>query len=371
MASRRGHEDDDGGLDALLDTMTNVVGILVLVLIVTQLSIADVVDRIITESKVEPEDVRKLTQQLIEKTKEENELRTILIDPLNIDAAKQREELVKKKELLQRRKKLLAEKKKQQNEFAIKIETDRKQAEANKKAIADTDKQRNELQSLIATSLEKKASLEALLDNTPKVAPPADVEVTIPNPRPAPAGIQQALVVCVGNQLYPVNIDFFRKSAEQKAKAIITRFNLARDPQAGIDPEKFKQHYERLKDQDEFFDVEYYVSGDRYPRIRLIPPQAGRASAKELVNPRSRIRSKWLSQLDVKKYYASFQVLPDSYEIYMTARRLFSNAGMPAGWEPQAENWVLTSWIPGGIELGPPREKPPPPPPGKPANVID
>ncbi len=375
MASRRGRDDDDGGLDALLDTMTNVVGILVLVLIVTQMSVADVVDKIMTESKVEPEDVQKVTQQLIEKKNEENELRKVLIDPLNIDAKKQREELAKKKELLERRKKLLAEKKKQQNEFAMKIETDRKQAEENKKIIADTEKKRNELQTLITASLEKKASLEAMLDKTPKVAAPADVQVTIPNPRPAPPGIRQALVLCVDNELYPVNIEYFRKAAEQKAKAIIARFQLARDPKTGIDPEKFKQHYERLKDQDEFFDVEYFVADNRYPRIRLIPRAGRGASGKELVNPRSRIRTKWLSQLDVKKYYASFHVLPDSYEIYMTARRLFSEAGMLAGWQPEDQNWILTSWVPGGIELGPPRPKPPPPPPGtpppKPANVID
>ena len=36
MKRTRGTDEDDGGLDSLLDTMTNVVGILVLVLIVTQ-----------------------------------------------------------------------------------------------------------------------------------------------------------------------------------------------------------------------------------------------------------------------------------------------------------------------------------------------
>ena len=35
MKPPRGTDEDDGGLDSLLDTMTNVVGILVLVLIVT------------------------------------------------------------------------------------------------------------------------------------------------------------------------------------------------------------------------------------------------------------------------------------------------------------------------------------------------
>ena len=44
-------EDDGDGLDSLLDTMTNVVGILVMVLIATQLGVKDAVDRIAQSEK--------------------------------------------------------------------------------------------------------------------------------------------------------------------------------------------------------------------------------------------------------------------------------------------------------------------------------
>ena len=50
MKIRRQQPDDDGGLDSLLDTMTNVVGILVLVLIVTQLGVSDKVASITEKS---------------------------------------------------------------------------------------------------------------------------------------------------------------------------------------------------------------------------------------------------------------------------------------------------------------------------------
>ena len=63
MKPSRGNDEDDGGLDSLLDTMTNVVGILVLVLIVTQMSVAEVVTRITTENKVDEESVN-LTNSL-------------------------------------------------------------------------------------------------------------------------------------------------------------------------------------------------------------------------------------------------------------------------------------------------------------------
>lgn len=374
MRARRDDDEDDGGLDSLLDTMTNVVGILVLVLIVTQMSVADVVSKITSENQIDAEDMEKLNQQLVQMKTEENDLEKILVDPLSIDADRQQEELAKKRELLERRKKLLEQKKKEKNQYAMKIVQDRKLADQNKKKIADTETKRKELQTLITSSLEKKAKLEAMLDKTPKTKAPADIEVSIPNPRPAPDGAKEFLVICTENRLYPVNIEYFRKAAQEKAKAIIVRFNLNRDPAKGIDPAKFKQYYERLKEQDDFFDVEHYVQGDRSPRIRLIPREGRGATDKELLNPRSRIRTKWLSAVDPTKYYARFQVLPDSYDVYVTARRFFGDSGMLAGWQPLPQSYVLTSWVPGGIELGPPREKPKPKTPAAPpkkANVID
>ncbi|QEG41017.1 hypothetical protein [Roseimaritima ulvae] len=376
MARRAPSEDDDGGLDSLLDTMTNVVGILVLVLIVTQMSVAEVVTRVTSESDIDEEKVAELEQQLLTKKKEAYELSRILVDPLDIDAEAQREELRKSKELLARRQKQIADSKKQMNEYAMKIESDREMAEKAATEIANTKQQREQMQTLIATSLEQKAKLEAMLDQTPKRQVAADVEVSIPNPRPAPPGSKEASFVCSGNQVFPVNAEVFRKRAEVKAKAIIQRLGLDRDPKAGIDPEKFTPLYEKLKDQDNFFDVEYYVQGKTWPRIRLTPREGRGATESMLATPRSRFRRDLLSQLDATKYYGRFYVLPDSFDVYVAARSVFSQQGILAGWEPQNEDWLYTTHITGGIRLGPP---PPPPknppdpnaPKPKPASVID
>lgn len=377
MKPSRGNDEDDGGLDSLLDTMTNVVGILVLVLIVTQMSVAEVVTRITTENKVDEESVAELNQQLeIERT-ELRDLEKILVNPIDIDEEKLRQELQLNKDLLARKKELLAEKKKEKNEFAIKIQKDEELAKKNQKMVADNEAKRKELETLISNSLEKKATLAAQLDKTPRVKAPADIKISIPNPRPAPPGSKQLMIICSGNRIYPVDIEAFRKDAELKAKTIVNRFNLNRDPAKGIDPEKFTQQYEKLKNPADYFDVEYYVQGNRWPRFRLIPRENRGAIGKELVNPRSRLR-RWFNGVDFNKYYARFYVLPDSFDVYVLARRFFSNNKILAGWDPQTENWTLTSHVPGGIELGPPRPKPPPPPPGskppakpKPPNLID
>ena len=371
---------DDDGLDSLLDTMTNVVGILVLVLIVAQMGVADVVSRVVSETQIDQDMLDAAIVDLQDKSQEKQELQRILYEPLTIDIDQQREELARKKELLERRKQLLAEKRQEQNQYALKIEQDKKQAEENKKAIAESAEQRETLEKLITTSLEQKAQLEAMIEATPQTKVAADIEISIPNPRPALKGATQLLLLCVNNQLYPANVEKFRESAEVKAKELIYRYKLLRNPAQGIDPKEFGKRFERLKDQDEFFDIEYFVHEGRQARLRFVPRADRGASMKEVANRRSRIYKKWLSGIDPNKYYARFYVLPDSYEIYTAVRRAFSEANVLAGWVPQHQNWVYTTTVP-GIVLGPPPKPTPPPktppadaPPKKPApppNVID
>ena len=117
MKPTRSTDEDDGGLDSLLDTMTNVVGILVLVLIVTQMSVADVVTRITTENQIDEEAVEQLNQQLEVEQSELRDLEKILVNPIEIDEDKLRQELELNKDLLARKKALLEQRKKEKNEF--------------------------------------------------------------------------------------------------------------------------------------------------------------------------------------------------------------------------------------------------------------
>lgn len=366
--------EEDGGLDSLLDTMTNVVGILVLVLIVTQISVAEVVSRITVENIIAPEQVEELKELLQEKQREQDDLERILVDPLDVDAERQLEELEKKKELLERRKRLLAAKQKEQNEYAMKLEQDRETALKNRAEIEETESTRMELTQRITTMATRKAELEARLETTPNVKPPPAIEITIPDPRPAPTGMQPLLFVCSGNSLYPLNVAFFRKRAETRAKVIVARLGLDRDPKAGINPEVFARAFERLKDRDDYFEAEYFVRNERSPRIRLTPRPGRGVSDGVLGNARSRFRSQGVAGIDPSKFYARFFVLPDSHEVYLTARAAFTATGILSGWDPQPEQWIYETSVPGGITLGPPRPPTPRPrqtTPAKPANVID
>lgn len=375
MKALRRDDDDDGGLDSLLDTMTNVVGILVLVLIMTQLGVSETINEVTAKSKVTEEDIETAKAKMATLTQEQTQLaeQTESLSDFDLDAAK--EQLKRLQQLLETRKKLLADQAKAANEFALALEHDRKTAAKNEKEIADTRKKREELQGNLEESLARRAELKALLDRTPRRSGPAPTKVvTIPNPRPAPEGARQVLLICAGNRVYPMNLDGIRKDAELRAKQLITRLKLNLDPKKGIDPEKFSKVYTKFKNStDDFFDVEYYVADNRWPRLKLTPNGKG-ATEDELRKTNSRIR-RLLATLDPQKFYARFYVLPDSFDVYLTARQVLSQAGVLAGWEPQSEGWVFTTGVGGGIELGPPRppapNPPPTGPPRKPANVID
>ena len=371
---RRDTGDDEGGLDSLLDTMTNVVGILVLVLIVTQLGVSEKVAEITANSNITEEDVASARQELEARKSEKAKLEVQATQLASIDIEAERERLKRLEEMLATQKKLLADQNKQANEFSAKIASDKEMAAKKTKEIEDNKQKREQLQQQLTAALERKTELEAKLDKTPRRSAPAAAKtVSIPNPRPAPSGAKQATFICSGNRLYPVNLETIRKDAEARAKEIIIRHRLLTDPKQGIDPKKFAEYYTKLKyPTDMFFDVEYYVAGNRWPRLKFIPKEDKGGSEEEIRRPNSRIR-RLLDPLNPKDYYCRFYVLPDSFDIYLTARHFVSDKGLLAGWEPQDENWVYTTSIPGGIELGPPQPKPEPTntPPAKPANVID
>lgn len=374
MRTPKRDDDEDGGLDSLLDTMTNVVGILVLVLIVTQLGVSEAITEITSNSTITEEDLEDARQKLIALADEKEELARQTASLASIDVNAERERLKRLKEQLETRKRLLADQSREANEFSLKIDNDRAMAAKNQQEVEDTKKKREELQRTLTSALEKQAELKARLDSTPRrAAVPAKV-VTIPDPRPAPPGAQAATFVCADNRLYPMNINGIRKEAELRAKDIIVRRKLNLDPAKGIDPEAFGKLYTRLNINDDFFDVECYISDNRWPRLKLTPKERRGADEDEVRRPGSRIR-KIMATLDPSKFYARFYVLPDSFDVYITARRALSDAGVLAGWEPQRESWIYTTSVPGGIELGPPRPKPPtsttPTTPPKPANVID
>ena len=372
-------ENDDDGLGSLLDTMTNVVGILVLVLIATQLGVKDAVDRISESDLVTPEALEQARETLKLTTQQRDILQTQLQDSRVTDGQTVQ---VKLQDL--RRKRDAAQQNLQQeqgivNQFAVKVDQEKKKAASAKKAIADSLKakeQYTQLSKEVTRALEEEAKLKALLSKTPvQRAPPAKI-VTLPDPRPAPKGVQPLYFLCSQNRVFPIADDDVRTVARKRAEFIVKAKGLFGGPTVGVNKEQLLSEFSKVAHavSNDFFKVELYASGI-YPRLRFTPRDKSGASLREIRTPRSRFH-KLLNGVDPRKYYARFVVLPDSYEVYLAARKVMNQKGVLAGWDPQAANWQFTTHLGGSVLFGP---KPPPPKPNpnppkttpKPQNVID
>ena len=228
----------------------------------------------------------------------------------------------------------------------------------------------------VTLGLEEEAKLKAQLSKTPaQKAPPAKI-VTLPDPRPAPKGIEPLYLLCSQNKLYPIADDDMRSIARKRAEFVVQSKRLFGGPQVGVNKDEFFRHFAKAARTltDEFFSVEVYASGI-YPRLRFVPRKTAGATLKEVSSPRSRFQ-KSLAGIDPKKYYARFVVLPDSYEVYLAAREAVNQKGILAGWDPQAADWQFTTHLGGSLLFGPkpPPAKPNPNPPKNPPkapNVID
>ncbi len=367
-------DDDGGGLDSLLDTMTNVVGILVMVLIATQLGVKDAVKRIAVDEKVTAASLDAAREKLAVTREQREAIQSQLESLKPVDAKQVEVQLADLRRQMDETRNTLTIEEDVSNRFAIKIEEDKKKAEAAKKKVEDAknaEEQQKKLSAELTTALAEESKIKALLDDTPVQSAPPPKIVTLPDPRPAPEGAKPVYFLCTNNRVYPLAADDWRATIRKKAEYVVKAKRLDGGPAVGVDKERFMKEFKRLNRslRDEFFEIELYASGI-YPRLRFIPRENAGATEDEVANPRSRFQ-RILKSVDRSKYYARFIVLPDSFEVYMTAREVVSKMGMLAGWDPQSEQYEFTTWIGGPTLFGP---KPPPKPkapPAKPANVID
>ncbi len=354
-------DDDEGSLDSLLDTMTNVVGILVIVLVVTQLGVKEAVERI--GDAVDLEEMAATQEALQRESARREELLAVVENvslPTIDDPAAELRKVEQQIEAARRR--LEAN----QQEALAREE----QLENQTEAIEKLNEREKEIRDKLEAALTRKAELDALLEETPKPrakgTPKAKV-VNLPNPRPAPKGAAGALILCRGERLYLLNLPEVRKTAQQRAEQIIRSRRLDRDPEAGIDPEKFATAFNDKKVITEHFRVGITVRNGRRPWL-VFERRENHGQTVSALRRRSSVYQRALRTLDPKKYYAQFLVWPDSFEIYLAARNVATEIGLLAGWNPQTTTEEYQAPLGGPLALGPPpKPKPAPKTPPKPA----
>lgn len=328
MARRKSAGASGVNLDSLMDTLTNVVGILIIIMILVQINVSQALKKIVSE--LPPASVEEL-QQIKEEAKQieqDHEKLEKTIEQTRADDAKNRTELAKLEPQLQ-----VAETTAKETALPLlDVDALRKRIEEKRKEV---DAQKKSLDSLLA----EQQRLKGLLDTTPVVAPPEAKVVRIPNSRPLPDKAELQRYLVSQGQLYFLDMEAAKKLVLAEFQSARSRLEKEKTKDAKgaakiiYDQEKVAKHFEQRRLSLRNLDIKVAVSKtSTRPVLQLIPrPGQGEPLAAAM-----QVTSRFQGDLRRYKGTASvvwFLVARDSFEHYLRAREICDLQGVPAGWE--------------------------------------
>jgi len=195
MAKRRHSHDEKLPFVALMDTMTNVVGVLIIVMVMIGIGIASSVQKILSDlPPATVEQLNDLLKQIAESAPK--------VDPLQV------EEQIKKEE--QELKKHIEELK---TYDLTKNKQDAKLMDLDelRKRIDDGNKQRDTKKTEVEKLLAEMDKLKVQLDTTPVYRPPPATVVRLPSPRPMPENAVLQRFLVVDGRVYFLNDEEYMK----------------------------------------------------------------------------------------------------------------------------------------------------------------
>lgn len=188
--ARRRRGDDERSMDALMDALTNVVGILLLILIVSSLGISAAVKKVVENlPEVTQEELEAMRVSRDKTLKNLQELEQTHITTLeNLPTEDEAKALAAELEDFEKDNSDLAEKTSDIEEWMKKVEEEetKKDEFAEKVSVADT----------------RNRELAAILAQTPEVEVKAAKVVAMPNPRVADDRARALYVICKNQKLY-------------------------------------------------------------------------------------------------------------------------------------------------------------------------
>ena len=323
--------------------LTNVVGILVIILLFTVINAADAVKRIKGfVDEISDRQYRGLAIPNRSKLLEEHR------DTGRVGPATPTEQLAQRqKELIELLKQDLRSWPRQSE-----LEDMKKQLEERRTRV-------KKIEDDIGAKEKEIASLRARLASTPARGPDQDAKiVNLPEPREAPKGAKAVVFICRKGRVVPLDIPGLQAKALdalQAASRAVVRQN-------AIDCEKLAGIFQKKYVGDRYCQVKIRIGGDAKPYLAVEPrPDAGDKT--ETIGKRTSQFSRWIQGLDPEKFYLDFRVFSDSFDTYLEARNAAARQGVLAGWIPYAP--TSEYWIPFGVDLkmtclGKQPAKPPP-----------
>jgi hypothetical protein len=377
--SRRKTSATGGNMDSMLDTLTNVVGILVIVLVAVQLSSQEAASRIADAvAKIDPEEVERIKQAAVEAREAADEAREAL------DREKNRTRLDPEKELarLEEERRKAEEKAKEDAQKAEDLTKRHEDAEKKEKAERERlEKQIAELKARIDEAAKARELVRTKIEGTEKPSQPPDKQVRMPNPRPVPQapGGKAAVavqVLCEGGRVIPIVDAGIRADVEKRLGFLVGRRQLDPEKDNWL-PEEFKgkKVVDLLGDDlpnNRDFRLSLEVINKRV-YVVLEPKKSAGETAQE-AKKGDFLRGMRLA--DPSGIYFRYWVQSDSFETYLEMREFTDEAGFLAGWEPVPPGFrhkIPTKYAigtkPPPAPAPAPGTTPPKPPP--PPNVLD
>lgn len=368
MAKRKSSEGEALNLDSLMDTVTNVVGVLMIVLIMVSLNIAVSVSKILSDlPPVTLEEVEKLKKEIVDKTPK--------LDPNKVEeeTKKLEQDLAKVVEELKTMD-LSAEK---QNVKLMDLDDLQKQLDERKKT---RNTKKEEVEKLLA-EVDK---LKALLDTTPVYQPPPATIVRLPNPKEIPKEAVMHRFLATGGRIYYLNDDAFMKSVtdeiDKNYKQLIHSEVQMKDANGFpltvkergkdvprmktiLDQQKLADLFARRRIENRDLKVELVVTptSSRIP-MRLVPNPAGGETTADVKNPASVFQRLMRKLKSEPGSVVWFYVYKDSVETYLAARDVADAVGVPVGWEVYGNPYFQRNVQQYEVNHTPPKPQPPPPP---------
>ncbi len=384
-------------MDSLLDALTNVVGILVIVLVAVQLSSQDAARQIVEEyeKKISPEEREKAEEHAKEVARELKRVEKLIQREKKLQAGDPEKELkelkaeLKKIEELAKKETAAAEKKRQEAE-AKKAEV-MEQIDGLHKLLAELEEKSNKAE------VQRLALMTELKETrTPK--PPPVKEVRLPTPKPSfmfvrnkqgepeLKNLQPVFVLCRGDRIIPFPTAGLSWKNDPNLERWFVRtlksLKIVADKDGWLipNPELYKS-YEEMADAIVKESQEKPLNLRGYDDFEITMKRVGanlnlvltpKEDAGERINraaSKTGSLNKVLFDLASGKspyYYIRYLVEPDAFETYLEVRTFTdtwtmpgNNAvqGWPAGWEPIPPDEYAREYF-AGVRSG---EKPPPP----------
>ncbi|MFM8413569.1 MAG: hypothetical protein ACKOCX_02485 [Planctomycetota bacterium] len=373
MARRKSKTSATGGnLDSMLDTLTNVVGILVIVLVAVQLSSQEAASKIAEAiENIDPQEVSRLEQAAEEARKEAAEAAEDLREQRQAVRNPQ-QELSRLEAALQIEQDLARQAETRAAELEKKREAEAKAAEeAAKQAAAERMKQEAETKALE----ERLAEMRRELENLPVRTAPPSKEVRLPDPRPAPQGAKELRVLCREGKVWVVDIAAIQEKAVKRADFVVRTKKLDPDKDNWIlDGQKFLGEFNALSTREGGFKLSLKMANKQ--AMHIVLERGGGETADEAIRGTGDF-ARALRQVNPASHFVRFFVWPDAFEEYLKVREFTNERGFAAGWEPVASPDEHVLGMPKYL-IGQKPPPPPPPPPGQapkppppPPNLVD